>query len=72
MEISDGHRPNAVRLDEFHGRVVIGCECGAKPKAPATRVSTQHVWHGSHRRRLGLQPVEYVWPDDRTRQDNTS
>jgi hypothetical protein len=61
----DGHWPNAVKLAEFHDRTVIACECGAKPKAPSARMSTQHVWHAGHRRRLGLQPVEYVWPDDR-------
>jgi len=62
---ADGHLPNAVKMAEFHGRTVIACQCGAKPKKPAARMSTQHVWHAAHRRKLGLQPVEYVWPEDR-------
>jgi hypothetical protein len=61
----DGHRPNGVKVAEFNDRTVIACECGAKPKAPSARMSAQHVWHAGHRRRLGLQPVDYIWPDDR-------
>jgi hypothetical protein len=59
---TDGHWPFGTTLD---GRTVIACECGEKPKAPPARMSMQHVWHGSHRRRLGLQPVEYMWPEER-------
>ena len=59
---TDGHWPLGTTLE---GRKVIGCECGAKPKKPSARISTQHVWHQTHRRSLGLQPVEYAWPDDR-------
>jgi hypothetical protein len=43
--------------------IVIGCDCGDRPKKRAARISMQHVWHQSHRRRLRLQPVEYAWPD---------
>lgn len=24
-----------------------------------------HVSHMAHRRKLGLQPVEYIWPEER-------
>jgi hypothetical protein len=65
MTQPDGHWPLGVRVPEFHNRAVISCECGAKPKAPSARMSTQHTWHQTHRRGLKLQPVEYVWPDDR-------
>jgi hypothetical protein len=57
MFTTDGHWPfydTSTRL--------IRCECGAAPAKPAARMSMQHVWHKSHRRRLVLQPVEYVWP----------
>lgn len=40
----------------------IQCECGQAPQADAKRISSKHVWHMGHRRRLGLQPVEYWWP----------
>jgi hypothetical protein len=61
MTSTDGHWPLGTKLD---GVTVIGCECGAKPKKRAARMSMQHVWHQTHRRNLRLQPVEYVWPGD--------
>ncbi len=79
-EPTDGHWPLGTEVTfpcaEIHSKYgdcskahhtlkVIACECGAKPKKPSSRISTQHVWHQSHRRSLRLQPVEYVWPDDR-------
>jgi hypothetical protein len=61
----DGHWPAWAKLTRGGGmRTVIGCQCGWKPAKPSTRASTQHVSHAAHRRRLGLQPVEYRWPDD--------
>ena len=59
---TDGHWPEWRKIP---GQVVvtIGCECGETPKKRAARMSMEHVWHQSHRRRLGLQPVEYGWPD---------
>jgi hypothetical protein len=62
---TDGHWPLGVKAAKFNGRTVIGCECGALPKAPPTRMSMQHVWHQTHRRGFKLQPVNYEWPDDR-------
>jgi hypothetical protein len=53
---TDGHWP-------FYDTVtcLIRCECGEAPKKMSARLSMAHVWHKSHRRRLGLQPVEYLW-----------
>ena len=53
--VTDGHRPLAANG-------VIGCECGWKPAKRAQRASMAHVSHMAHRRKLGIQPVEYVWP----------
>lgn len=55
---TDGHWP-------FAANHLIGCECGWAPKRPPARMSMQHVPHMAHRRRLGLRPVEYRWPDVR-------
>jgi hypothetical protein len=58
---TDGHFPFA---REVLGRALIGCECGWNPAKPSQRSSMQHVSHMAHRRKLGLRPVEYAWPDD--------
>ena len=78
--MTDGHWPNGIKVDypcatvhanggmcldkTTHSLTVIACECGAQPKRPSGRISTQHVWHQTHRRTLKLQPVEYAWASD--------
>lgn len=58
-EHTDGHWPIFDRV-----AALIICECGERPGNRSQRVSMRHVWHQSHRRRLALRPVEYVWGDD--------
>jgi hypothetical protein len=59
---TDGHWPLARAVPELNGCRAICCECGEQPKKLAARSSMQHVWHASHRRKLRLIPVDYVWP----------
>jgi hypothetical protein len=61
-ELTDGHRPVMTTGDA--GLIVVGCECGDKPAKRPARMSMMHVWQQTHRRRLGLVPVEYRWPDE--------
>jgi hypothetical protein len=61
MATADGHWPVWVKVPGLG--IVIGCECGARPKRRAARMSMQHTWHQTHRRNQRLQPVEYQWPD---------
>ena len=63
-EVTDGHRPLATKLPRFNGLTAIACECGETPVKMAARNSMRHCWHQSHRRKLGLQPVEYRWPEN--------
>ena len=65
MPGTDGHFPMWTQIpwgvhDDW---TVIGCECGWAPEAPSKRMSMQHVQHGTHRRQLKLQPVNYAWDD---------
>ena len=60
--VTDGHWPRWVVVPGLG--LVIGCECSEHPAKRPARMSTQHTWHQTHRRRLRLQPVEYQWPDD--------
>jgi len=57
----DGHWPLLVHSSAELG-ILIGCQCGERPVKRVKRASMQHTWQQAHRRRLGLQPVEYVFP----------
>lgn len=63
---TDGHWPFARPVPAAGPGTFICCECGEAPARRPARASMQHAWHQAHRRKLGLQPVEYAWPDAMT------
>lgn len=56
VDEGDGHQPRFI--DDPDLGHVIACECGDKPRKQAQRMSMQHVWHMSHRRKLGLPRID--------------
>jgi hypothetical protein len=61
---SDHHWPVMGPVEGLGGHVIY-CACGEHPKKLAQRYSMGHVWQQTHRRRLGLRPVNYVWDGPR-------